>query len=97
MVDAFSGAKIYQKVDTPVNSDLLEKIAKETKAKFYRASDQEQLSKDFQDILDSFEKSRLVDYAVAQRTELFPFFIGFGLMCLILELILSQLLIRRFP
>jgi Ca-activated chloride channel family protein len=97
MVDAFSGAKIYQKVDTPVNSDLLEKIAKETKSKFYRASDQEQLSKDFQDILDSFEKSRLVDYAVAQRTELFPALIGFGLFCLMLELMLSQLLIRRFP
>jgi Ca-activated chloride channel family protein len=97
MVDAFSGAQIYQKVDTPVNSELLEKIAQETKAKFYHASDKKQLSKDFQEILDNFEKTRLVDYAVAQRTELFPYFLSFALICLFLELIISQIVIRRFP
>jgi Ca-activated chloride channel family protein len=97
MVDAFSGAQIYQKVETPVNSELLEKIAQETKAKFYHAGDKKQLSKDFQDILDSFEKTRLVDYAVAQRTELFPYFLSFALLCLFFELIISQIVIRRFP
>ena len=64
---------------------------------FYRATDKASLEEDFQDILDTFEKSRLVDYAVAERTEVFPYFIWFALLCVLLELILSQVIVRRFP
>ena len=51
----------------------------------------------FLDILDRFEKSRLVDYAAADRTELFNWFLLPGLALLLLEILLSQTWLRRFP
>jgi Ca-activated chloride channel family protein len=95
--DPFTGQRKYQPVENAVNPALLEKIAQMTKGIFYRATDQASLEEDFQDILNTFEKSRLVDYAVAERTEIFPYFIWFSLMCILLELILSQVIVRRFP
>jgi Ca-activated chloride channel family protein len=95
--DPFTGQRKYQPVENAVNPALLEKIAQTTKGTFYRATDQASLEEDFQDILNTFEKSRLVDYAVAERTEIFPYFIWFSLMCILLELILSQVIVRRFP
>ena len=96
-IDPFSRQRRYQPVENAVNPALLKKIAKMTQGNFYRATDQESLEEDFQDILDTFEKSRLVDYAVAERTELFPYFIWFALGCLFIELLLSQVVVRRFP
>ncbi len=97
MKDAFTGQPIYQKVINPVNPALLEQIAEITNGKFYRASDEQSLQKDFHDILDQYEKSRLVDYASADRTELYPYFLLPALALLLLELLLSQVVLRRFP
>ena len=97
MVDQFSGQRLYQQVESQVNPELLEAIAEITEGKFYRASDSESLSKDFRDILDSFEKSRLIDYAVAERIELFPYLTWGALVCLMLELLLSTVIFRRYP
>ncbi|MCB9547149.1 MAG: VWA domain-containing protein [Myxococcales bacterium] len=97
MVDAFTGHRIYKKVDNKVNPTLLEKIAETADGQFYRAGDKEKLAKDFLDILDRFEKSRLVDYAAADRTELFNWFLLPGLALLLLEILLSQTWLRRFP
>ena len=97
MVDAFTGHRIYKKVDNKVNPKLLEDIAEVADGQFYRAGDKEKLARDFLDILDRFEKSRLVDYAAADRTELFPWFLFPGLLLLMLEVLLSQTVLRRFP
>ena len=96
-IDLLTQMQRYQKVENPVNPKLLEDIAKETKGRFYRASDEDKLKEDFQDILDTFEKSRLVDYAVAERTERFPLFVWWAIACVLLELIISQLVLRRYP
>ncbi len=97
MVDIYTGQRSYQAVENQVNPQLLKEIAKTTGGQYYRATDSESLSHDFQDILDSFEKSRLVDYAVAERTELFPYFIWAALLTIMLELLLSTLVLRRYP
>lgn len=97
MVDIYTGQRSYQAVENQVNPGLLKEIAKTTSGQYYRATDSESLSSDFQDILDSFEKSRLVDYAVAERTELFPYFIWTALCTLLIELFLSTLILRRYP
>jgi Ca-activated chloride channel homolog len=97
MTDMFTGHRVYKKVPNEVNPELLQEIAEKTKGKFYRSSDEEQLAKDFHDILDEFEKSRLVDYAAADRTELFPWFLFPGLLLLMLEVLLGQTILRRFP
>lgn len=96
-VDAFTGRRMYKKVDNKVNPELLQEIAEVTKGQFYRAADKKKLANDFVDILDRFEKSRLVDYAAADRIELFPWFVFPALFLLLIELILSQTWLRRFP
>ena len=97
MVDMYTGQRSYQPVENQVNPELLKEIAKMTSGQYYRATDSESLSHDFQDILDSFEKSRLVDYAVAERTELFPYFIWAALACFMFEILLSTVVLRRYP
>lgn len=97
LVDTMTGQRRYQRVDNPVNPTLLKEIAQTTSGEFYRATDTESLQKNLHDILDSFEKSRLVDYAVAERTEAAPWLIWMALALLVIELILSQVVVRRFP
>ena len=97
VVDLFTRQRRYEKVASQVNPSLLEEIAKTTSGRFYRAADTDSLAKDFVDILDEFEKSRLVDYAAAEKTELFHFFLWPALGFLFIELLLSQTLLRRFP
>ncbi len=95
--DLFTGHRIYKKVDNPVNPALLEQIATLTGGSFYRSTDKESLTNDFHDILDRFEKSRLVDYAAAERRELYLWFLLPALALLFLEVLLSQTILRRFP
>ena len=80
-----------------VNPQLLKDIADTTKGRFYRATDKEQLEQDLHEILDSFEKSRLVDLAAADKTDLFPTLVLLALAFLFIEILLSQLALRRFP
>lgn len=97
MIDAFTGHRLYRRVENPVNPALLEQIAERTAGKYYNSSDEKSLTEDFRDILDQFDKSRLVDYAAAERTELFAWFLVPGLILLLLELLLAQTVLRRFP
>jgi Ca-activated chloride channel family protein len=97
MVDFATGKRLYQKVAQPVNPKLLSDIAEATRASFYRATDPDSLERDFQTILDTFEKTRLVDYAAAERTELFNRFLLPAIALILLEILLSQTLLRRFP
>lgn len=97
MVDFVTGRRVYQKIDTPVNPKLLQDISLATEASFYRATDPKSLEREFQDILDNLEKTRLVDYAAAERTELFVRLVLPALLLLLLEVALSQTLLRRFP
>lgn len=97
MVDIFTNQRRYEKVASQVKPELLEEIAKTANGRFYRSTDKEKLAKDFHDILNEFEKSRLVDYAAAEKTELFHFFLWPALALLFLELLLTQTILRRFP
>ena len=96
-VDLFTGRPDYVKTNSQVNPKLLEDIAAMTGGVFYRAVDKESLEHDFRDILDRFEKSRLVDLAAAERTEIFHWFLLPAIALLMLEVLLSQTLLRRFP
>jgi len=97
MVDIFTNQRRYEKVGSQVNPALLEEIAKTANGRFYRSTDREKLAKDFHDILDEFEKSRLVDYAAAEKTEVFHWFLWPALALLFLEVLLAQTILRRFP
>lgn len=97
LVDMFTGRRIYKKVEHAVNPSLLQDIARITGGEYYRAGDQEKLRTDFRSILDRFEKSRLVDYAAAERTEIYLWFLLPGLALLLFEALLAQTVLRRFP
>ena len=97
MIDVFSGQRVYKKVDNKVNAALLEEIATVAEGRFYRATDKQQLQRDFYEILNEFEKSRLVDYAAADRREIFHWFLLPGLFLLLIEVLLSSTVLRRFP
>lgn len=96
-IDFFTGQRIYRKVDNDVNPALLQQIAELAHGRFYRSTNEEELAEDFVEIIDEFEKSRLVDYAAADRDELYPSFLLAGLALLLLEILLSQTVLRRFP
>ncbi len=96
-VDLFTGQQMYRKVDNDVNPALLEQIAEKGGGRFYRSENEQELAEDFQNILDEFEKSRLVDYAAADKDEKYLSLLLPALALLMLEILLSQTVLRRFP
>lgn len=96
-VDFFTGQRVYRKVENDVNPELLQQIAEAAGGRFYRSENEEALAEDFVEIIDEFEKSRLVDYAAAERDDIYHAFLLPALALLLLEILLSQTLLRRFP
>ena len=95
-IDPFTNRAIRE-ANNQVNPALLEEIAELANGKFYRATDKAEFRKEFFNILDEFEKSRLVDFAAAERTEVFHWFLWPALLLAFLEILLSQVVLRRFP
>jgi Ca-activated chloride channel homolog len=88
----------YQEVEIRTNPELLKKIADITHGKFFRAVDQDSLEKDFQDVLDHMEKTRLMDPGrFTRNTELFQPLLLIALLALLLELALQWTRYRTFP
>lgn len=96
-IDAF-GRKVkrYQPIHSSVNDELLGKFATETGGRYYRATDAQGLEKVFQSI-DTLEKSRIDVNEYTRYTELFPKFLRWALILLVLGFVLSQLGLRRAP
>lgn len=95
--DQSGGLVDVRSIRDNVNPQLLKDIAELTNGQFYRAADKKQLEEDLHAILDTFEKTRLVDLAAADRTDVFPYLLWLGLLLLMLETVLSQTWLRRFP
>ena len=80
-----------------MNPELLQEIAEIADGQFFRSTDKEELRQDLHTIIDEFEKTRIIDYAAAERTDIFQWFVWPALALLFLELLLSQVVLRRFP
>lgn len=92
------GQTQYQYVEIRTNPELLKKIARQTKGKFYRAVDKRALERDLQDILDHMEKTRLMDPGrFTRRAEMFQLVLLPALLLLLLELALRWTRFRTFP
>ena len=93
-----SGALVdVRPISDNVNPQLLKEIAELTNGRFYRAEDKKELEDDLHAILDTFEKTRLVDLAGADRTDFFHYFVWLGLILLLFEVGMTQTWLRRFP
>lgn len=90
------GNKVYQQVDIDLDEETLTRIAQETGARYYRASDSQSLRRIYAEI-DSMEKTVIEDKGYQEYEELFPWFLAAGLVLFACEIILSNTILRKLP
>jgi Ca-activated chloride channel family protein len=91
--DAF-GNMVMQQMPVQIDEGLMQKISKETGGKYYRAKDNNSLSKVYKEI-DQLEKTKIEINIFKRYAELFFPYALFGLMCLFLEILLRFTVFRR--
>lgn len=96
-VDLF-GQQTWREVEIPINPELLQKLASMTGGEFYRATDRDSLKEGLQKVLDSLERSKLMEGgAMATYREHFHVFLLAAALCLVLEFFLKSTVLRVFP
>lgn len=90
----FGQQYVYQQVD--LDEDTLKKIATTTHAKYFRATDTEQLTEIYDEI-DKMEKTEVKIKEYTEYNELFHYFLFIGLVLLLIEVGLSQTRLRVLP
>ncbi|HEY1079849.1 MAG TPA: VWA domain-containing protein [Bdellovibrio sp.] len=88
--------KTYQPFESTVNEELLERMAKDTNGKFYRATNESGLKKIFNDI-DSLEKTKIDVNKFTNYKEEFPPYLVMGILFYLLGLLLGRSWLRRVP
>ena len=92
----FFGRPIFDRGSFPINPELLNSMATRTGGEAFRATDRQGLERSFHNILDRLERSVIEDTGRVYG-ELFPAFVAPALLLLLLELMISTLVLRRFP
>jgi Ca-activated chloride channel homolog len=90
----FGKRYIYQ--PNEIDEDMLRKIAEKTGGKYFRARSEKELEDIYSDI-DKLEKTKIKVNEYTQYKELFPPFVYFGLIFLVLEMFLGQTIFRKIP
>lgn len=92
------GNTAWREVEIPINPELLKDIAQSTGGEFYRATDKASLEAGLQKVLDSLERSKLLEGgAAATYKELFHPYLLAAAALLCLELILRAKTLRVGP
>ncbi len=92
------GNTAWREVEIPINPELLQQMSSATGGEFYRATDRESLKANLQKVLDSLERSKLMEGgATATYREHFHVFLLAAVLCLVLEFLLKSTLLRVFP
>jgi Ca-activated chloride channel homolog len=92
------GNPIWREVELPVNPQLLKDIAEMTGGEAYRATDPQALRDGLQKVLDSLERSRLMEGgAAATYKEGFHPFLLWAFALAALELLLRRTVLKVFP
>jgi len=92
----FFGNTVYQPIKIEIDEATLKKIAQETNAKYFRATDTESLKHIYREI-DKLEKTAIEEKGYVEYKELFPMFLIPGLILLLLEVLLTNTFLRRIP
>lgn len=82
--------------DDAIDEDTLRQIADITNARYYRATDRNQLAQIYREI-DRLEKSEVRLRHFAEHDELFPWFAVAALVVFLIEQVLSHTLYRKLP
>ena len=92
------GKVTYREMELPVNPELLKTIAEMTGGEAYRATDREELAQGLQKVLDSLERSKLMEGgAAAQYREEFHPYLLWAFALIAAEFLLRRTLLRVFP
>ncbi|MCP3103298.1 VWA domain-containing protein [Myxococcus sp. K15C18031901] len=92
------GNVVWRETEIPINPELMQDISDRTGGEYYRATDPEGLRRGLQKVLDSLERSKLMEggAAATYREEFHPFLLA--AFCLAaLELFLRSTFLRVFP
>jgi Ca-activated chloride channel homolog len=92
------GNTVWRETEIPINPELLQDIADSTGGEYYRATDPESLKQGLQKVLDSLERSKLMEGGASAnyREDYHPYLLlAFGLAAL--ELLLRATFLRVFP
>lgn len=92
----FFGNKVYRQVAVDIDEISLKKIAEETGAQYFRATDMSSLKDIYQEI-DKLETTAIEEQGYAEYKELFPLFLIPALILIFLELFLTNTFLRRLP
>ncbi|MDD5506460.1 MAG: VWA domain-containing protein [Candidatus Omnitrophica bacterium] len=95
-VKDFFGNTVYQPVQIDIDEDTLIKIADMTGAKYFRATDTESLRKIYKEI-DGLEKTIIEEKGYLEYNELFSIFLILSLAFLLLDIVLSNTILRKIP
>ncbi|MCO5248481.1 MAG: VWA domain-containing protein [Chitinophagales bacterium] len=93
--DSFTGKTVYRDVEVNIDEELLNKIAKETGGKYYRAENNRELNQIYEDI-NHLEKSKIKVNAFVPKEELYFPFILAGLFLLIFEWIFRTFYLKQY-
>lgn len=95
-VKDFFGNTVYQPIQIDIDEDTLIKIADMTGAKYFRATDTESLRKIYKEI-DELEKTTIEEKGYLEYNELFNVFLILSLIFLLLDIVLSNTILRKIP
>lgn len=90
------GRITYQQVQVEIDEELLTQIADQTGGKYFRATDAQALRRIYSEI-DKLEKSKIQVHQYRQKAELFPQFLIWAMVLLLVETILSSTRLRTMP
>lgn len=88
--------KQYMNVEVDIDEVLLRKIANNTNGEYFRATNNKSL-KDIYEKINKLETSKVEQFYYTKKTEEFTFFVFFGLLFLILEIIAKYTYFRTLP
>ncbi len=92
------GNQSWRDVDIPINPELLQTVARDTGGQFFRATDRASLKAGLQTILDSLERTKLMEGGAASTyREEFHDLLIWAFALLALELVLRATVFRVFP
>lgn len=92
----FFGNIVYQPLEVDLDEHTLEQIAETTGGAFFRATDTESLRQIYREI-DAMERTEIEDEGYREHEELFWYFLIPALILLIMEMLLSETILRRLP
>ncbi len=93
--DPFFGKK-YVPMQVEIDEEVLKEIANLTNAKYFRATDTKKLKEVYKEISE-LEKTQIEVKEFTRYEELFKYFLAFGLLALLLEIVLANTYFRKIP